>query len=171
MFERIRQWFLDPGLGILFGSLLILLGACKSEQPSTRGGLTQEGLTQGGLTQGVKGTVRWFEGNLMPSPDVPAPDGQPVVREILFCKPASAKGAAMQGPLLAVLPTEVVLTVTSNAKGEFEAALAPGTYSVFVREKEGFFSDYQSDRYLSPCVVEAGKVTKRPIKIDYKATY
>lgn len=164
MSECINPWLSHLGMGILFGPLFFLLGACKSEQPSSQGNPNQAA-----LTQGIKGKILWFEGNLMPSPDVPPPAGQPIIREIFFCKPAPVQGA--QGPLIALLPTDVVLKVTSNAKGEFEAALVPGTYSIFVKETTGFFVDYQTDKYLSPCVVEANKVTEKIIKVDYKATY
>lgn len=122
--------------------------------------------------QGITGTVRWFEGNLMPGPGRPAPQGSLVKRTIVICGVTNMSELNGDAPLFENTGDKVITEVTSGDNGEFTVKLPPGKYSVFTKEKEGFFANgFDAENNVGVVTVEENKMTDLQIDINYKASY
>jgi len=136
---------------------MLIASACKS-QPS--------------VTTGVSGKVIWLEGNQMPGPGQPESTGEPVERTILICSPIKVDEAQGAAPLFTSIPKRIIKSVESNTAGEFSTELAPGTYSIIVKEGDGYFANsFDGNNVLNPVKVSNSEVSEILIRIDYKAAY
>lgn len=127
--------------------------------------------TDVGVEQGVKGTVVWLEGNQMPGPGVSLPQGEPVEREIYIYKPTTREQVQGQGSLFTAVESELVKKVKSDERGNFQARLRPGKYSLFVKEDGQYYASAMDENHYCPIIVEDGAVSEVQIRIDYKAYY
>ncbi|MEO1052454.1 MAG: carboxypeptidase regulatory-like domain-containing protein [Bacteroidota bacterium] len=146
------------------GSLLIVLVAtmiissCKSSE------------AQG--NQGIKGTVLWYEGNLMPSPQQDPPEGKPVVREMFIYKLTNIGDTKQNEQFFSDIKTELVKTVTTDKNGKFKVDLPEGTYSIFSKEENGLFANYfDGNNSIAPVQVVSNQYSEIKFRIDYKAAY
>lgn len=126
--------------------------------------------------QGVKGKVIWKAGNLMPSPDAPSrgATGTPVIREIYIYELTSSKQAETneEGIFYKNIQTKLIKKVKSDKKGNFCVGLAPGYYSVFVKEDKGLYANLFDDAMnLNPIHISQGKWQKQDLVIDHEAVY
>ncbi|MBI5233056.1 MAG: Ig-like domain-containing protein [Deltaproteobacteria bacterium] len=121
------------------------------------------------IAQGVWGTVRFWEGDFMPV--IPSGTITPVVREIFIHKVTTANVSGT-GPFFASVPTELVAKVSSDATGFYQAELAVGTYSVFVKEGASFYANILGGQgQIQPVEVLSNTVTELQIDITYKASF
>ena len=124
------------------------------------------------IEQGIKGQVRWFEGNLMPSPGVAAPEGKPVKRTVLIYEVTNMDDLTGEGSVYTAVGTKKVAEVETDKEGNFAIALDAGKYSLFTKEEGGYFANsFDGANNINVVTVEEGKVTTRNIKIDYQASY
>ncbi len=124
------------------------------------------------VDQGVVGTVLWFEGNLMPSPGVPAPKGKPIERKIIICDLTNISDLGGNGPLFDAIGSNIVKEMSSDKEGVFSASLPVGKYSVFVKEDSQYFANsFDSKNNVGVLTIEENKVTTLNIQVNYKATY
>ena len=127
------------------------------------------------LRQGLRGTVVFLEGNLMPSPDLDpgAAAGQPVVREIAVYAPTTRRQVEETAPTFYTnIRTERMATATSDSTGCFQVSLPAGSYSLFVREGDRYFANrFDGDGVIFPVRVDSGEVTQVRIDIDHAAAY
>ncbi len=126
--------------------------------------------------QGIKGKVIWKAGNLMPSPDAPSRlvTGTPVVREVYIYELTSSKQAETDegGVFYKNIQTKLIKKVKSDKKGNFCVGLAPGYYSVFVKEDKGLYANLFDDAMnLNPIHISQGKWEKQDLVIDHEAVY
>lgn len=122
--------------------------------------------------QGINGTIKWFQGNMMPGPDKPTIRGQGVVREIYILPLVKSQDLTDQGPIYKEIPFEPVAKVRSDENGNFFVILEPGTYSIFTRETDGWYANLiDGQNRIHPVEVVQGAFTNVNIEINYMAFF
>ena len=122
--------------------------------------------------QGISGSVKWFEGNMMPGPGRSAPTGSIVKRTILICELTNASELEGEGPLFEDISSTIVKEIETDENGEFTVQLPAGKYSVFTKEDNGYFANsYDGENNVGVVTVEKNQITKVNIDINYKASY
>ncbi|MFN3378833.1 MAG: carboxypeptidase regulatory-like domain-containing protein, partial [Runella zeae] len=70
------------------------------------------------------------------------------------------------------IQTKLIKKVKSDKKGNFCVGLAPGYYSVFVKEDKGLYANLFDDAMnLNPIHISQGKWEKQDLEINYQAVY
>lgn len=78
----------------------------------------------------------------------------------------------LSGPFYAQVNTPLVATVWSDANGFFQAALAPGQYSIFAVEGNLLYANgFDGAGNIFPVEVKSGEVTGVTFSITYRAAY
>lgn len=123
--------------------------------------------------QGIAGRVEWISGNQMPGPDRPATKAKGIKREIWIYQPTTMADAnATDGVFFSDIKTTLIKKVKSNCKGRFRVKLAPGEYSIFIKEKKGLFANQFDGQNRIHCVaVKPGEFTEITIQVNYEAAY
>lgn len=123
-------------------------------------------------TQGIRGKVTWFEGDLMPGPGRDIPTGKPIERTILIYPLTNLSQVKGSAPLFESVAHEPLQRIRSNAEGTFTANLAPGFYSILIKEDEGLFANFfDGNDNIHPVEVKQGTFTQVEIEVNYKAAY
>lgn len=149
---------------VIFIIILNFICACIStKKPST--------------DQGIKGEVRWVEGNLMPAVGDTTINmrykGIPIKRE-LYIFQAVKKDDVISGgaQFYKKVNVDLVARIQTNSKGFFKLDLPPGYYSIFVLEEDGFFANtFAENGFISPVTVHENEFTEIIIMVNYKAYY
>lgn len=129
-------------------------------------------LAANGQKQGLQGQVFWVSGNQMPGPDAVLSPNQGAVREVLIYEITNITDATQVGPFFRDIKTRLVATVTSKADGTFKVKLPAGSYSVFTREKNGYYANlFDGKGYINPVTIKEGQYAWKTITIDYDAAY
>ncbi|MEL6558134.1 MAG: carboxypeptidase regulatory-like domain-containing protein [Bacteroidota bacterium] len=124
------------------------------------------------IEQGVVGTVLWFEGNLMPSPGVPAPEGKPIERTVLICELTNTSQVKGDAPIYENIPDQIIKEIKSDKSGVFKTELPVGEYSVFVKEDSGYFANsFDAKNNICVLKIEKDKITEMKIDVNYKASF
>jgi len=122
--------------------------------------------------QGISGKVFWLSANQMPGPGMNLTPQQGAPREILIYKVATLQDVTKKGNFFSEIKTELVKKTYSDIEGSFKVKLAPGEYSVFVKEPQGLFANsFDKDNKINPIIVKSGKFSWITINIDYEAAY
>ncbi|GAB4026077.1 hypothetical protein [Spirosoma koreense] len=113
-------------------------------------------------------------GNFMPSPDRPAPTGQPAEREVLIFPllNMSQVDAGENGFINSVKDAKPVKTVKSDKNGKFCVTLPVGQYSLLVREPKGLYanlSDTQNN--IFPVTVRKNQQSDIKFEISHQAVF
>ena len=125
-----------------------------------------------GQKQGLQGQVFWVSGNQMPGPDAVLSPNQGAVRDVLIYEITNVTDATQIGPFFRDIKTRLVATTTSKSDGTFKIKLPPGNYSVFTREKSGFYANlFDGKGYINPVTIKNGQYAWKTITIDYDAAY
>lgn len=126
-----------------------------------------------GIKQGVCGTVIWKEGNLMPSPDRPQPQGKGVTRYIVVYELTRMDQVESEGGFHRNIKTKLIKKVSSDTQGNFCLDLPEGKYSIFVWEdSKGLYANsFDGQNNIFPVTVQKGKVEQITITVDYMAAY
>ena len=145
-------------LWIVYGILLSFLYACSVSRPVSRG---------------IRGQVRWFEGDLMPGIGKEPVEGIPVKREIYFYRATRISQTEMHdGVFYQDIRTKRIKKISTDKNGNFTVRLDPGRYSVFTKEPQGLFANrFSGDGFINPVEVREGEVSEIVIRIDYQAAY
>ena len=124
------------------------------------------------VTTGITGQVVWVSGNQMPGPGVTDVPGQPVERTVIITEAVKMNELEGNAPLFSSVPKKIVKKLDTNNSGAFAVELAPGIYSIFIKEEEGYFANiFDNTNTVNPVVVSNGKVSDILIKVDYQASY
>lgn len=148
-------------LTILF--FVMILTSCISQK---------DGLQN--VNQGIKGTVKWLEGNMMPSPEEPnLAKGRGVERQLFIYEAVNFDKVEGQAPLFKKINATLVKKVKTNTEGIFACELPEGTYSVFTSEPDGLFfaNSFDGNGLINSVKVERNKVSVMSIEVNYKAAY
>ncbi len=143
-----------------FGLLFILLGIAATAVAQ--------------LPQGIRGTVIFKRGNLMPGPNRPQAKGQPVKREIFVYELTKmAQMKARTDGFYEEIGTKLVKKGRSDSKGRFRISLPPGQYSVLVKEPDkGLYANvFDGEMNAFPVEVKAGRFKTVSLEINYAAVY
>ena len=126
------------------------------------------------IEQGIAGYILEEKGNRMPSPDRPlsAPKG---LKTQVFFYPVTdiTQLTQLTTPgLYQVISTPPQATTTTDSTGFFSVSLPPGTYSIFVKHREGFYANWFNEKnQVSPVEVLAHKVTTVKLIVSGGASY
>ena len=127
--------------------------------------------------QGIKGEVRWVEGNLMPmigdTTYTSRSKGSPIQRDLhIFLALKRDDVQPTNGTIYRQINGALISQVKTDKDGTFQVEIPPGKYSVFTMEKEGYFANiFDGDGYINPVTVHEGEFTELQIVINYKAYY
>lgn len=130
--------------------------------------------------QGICGTVTELTGNQMPritedGKDPKTGNGKRVVREVLIYPVLTMQQAPMnsEGFIDSVTRVKPVKSVKSDGSGKFCAyGLAPGLYSLLVREPKGLYANQFDDKNrIFPVRVTTRKITQTEITISHQAAF
>ncbi|QDH77838.1 carboxypeptidase regulatory-like domain-containing protein [Echinicola soli] len=156
---------LSPVFFSLFATafIAVLLCGCKAQRVDT---------------QGVVGQVYWIEGNQMPTITdgdnvTPAkPERKKVKRTIRIYERTHINQATMGDHLFKDIETPMIAEIETEEDGSFAIGLAPGAYSIFTVEENGYFANvYDLDSYIQPVEVKENEWNNIQILINYKAAY
>ncbi|OIN56180.1 hypothetical protein [Arsenicibacter rosenii] len=130
--------------------------------------------------QGICGTVTELTGNQMPritedGKDPKTGNGKRVVRDVLIYPVLTIQQAPAnsEGFIDSVPGIKPVKTIKSDGSGTFCAyGLAPGLYSLLVREPKGLYANQFDDKNrIFPVRVTKRKVTQTEITISHQAAF
>ncbi|MCO4293672.1 hypothetical protein NF867_12435 [Solitalea sp. MAHUQ-68] len=125
-------------------------------------------------SSGVCGTVVFRSGNYMPSigEKKSANQGKAIEREIVFYELTNVNETTANGSFYSNIKTREIKRVWSDKMGKFKVLLQPGSYSVFVKEKEGYFANrFDGHNNICPIEVKKDKMTELNLVVDYNAAY
>jgi hypothetical protein len=125
------------------------------------------------ISQGIWGDVWFWAGNFQPiciSGTV-----TPVSREVLVhaLTPYDSVVVADLGPTFySEVHTPLIATAWSDSSGFFQVELAPGTYSIFVREDSLYYANgFDGQSNVWPVVVAADSVSGIRFDINYASAW
>jgi hypothetical protein len=122
--------------------------------------------------QGVSGVVLLIDGNQMPSPDEPRPAPRPVSRIVAVYELTHQNQATLQDGFFHFIATKKVAQTRSRKNGRFRIKLPPGTYSLFVREPQGWYANqWDGQGNIHPVTVSRGAFTHTTLSISHGATF
>ena len=126
------------------------------------------------IQQGISGSVKWYEGNLMPTVGDNSAQrrGKAVQRKLHVYELTNRNQATEKSGFFSELSTKQVATVTTDSRGQFQLSLPEGKYTVLVEEEAGLYANrFDGKGYIAPVEIEPGRVTQLEIRVDYQATY
>jgi hypothetical protein len=122
--------------------------------------------------QGLHGQVFWVSGNQMPGPESILSPNQGTSREVLIYELTNFTDVTQVGLFFRDIKTKMVATVQSKPDGTFKVKLAPGSYSVFTKERNGLYANlFDEKNNINPVVVKASQYSWKTITLDYEAAY
>ncbi len=134
------------------------------------------------VDQGVTGTIIIQEGNCMPHvSEEPEPNPDCIIytakRTVYIYEYTTADQVVIDPELdlpyfFSHVETELVETVSSDADGFFEVALPPGTYSLFILEKDALYANlWDSQGGIQPVTVVPDEMASVVLKISHSAYF
>ena len=149
--------------------LLLALLATACEQDLYTNHIHKRNEKKVSITEGVWGTVFLRTGDLLPCGDCHGGGlkEEPIQREIVIYEYTTLN----EIDRVSGFPyySKLIATTTSDKKGFFECKLAPGKYSLFIRDKERLYSDPGEEYGLFPVTVEPSKVSDIILIMSYGA--
>ena len=157
-------------------SFIILAGVLSLISCNKEGMKSKNNGSEVSDSQGVQGKVMWLEGNMMPSygekKKAVENNGKPVVREIYFCQPTKMNELENDGTIFQDVAERMFRVVSSDENGKYSINLPVGKYSVFTKEKTGFFANsFDGEGNINVVEVKEGEMTELDIQINYAATF
>lgn len=146
----------------VFAVFLLLTSCCSTRKASTT------------LRQGIRGYVYEETGNRMPSPerDLPKPKG--LKTTVYLFEPTRIDQVVRvgQSPFYSSITTRQLGSVDTDEKGFFALELPAGSYSLFVKVNDLFYSNrFDMNNIIAPVVVDTGLVREVNIMVSAGATY
>jgi hypothetical protein len=126
------------------------------------------------IDQGIAGKVVWQAGNQMPSPDVPVNSGKSGIKRTVYIYELTknSQTTTTEGVFHSNIQTKLVTQVVTDANGNFQVRLEPGTYTIFTKEDQGLYANlFDGENNIFPVEVLKGKVANVEFLVNYAATY
>jgi hypothetical protein len=124
--------------------------------------------------QGITGQLTELKGNRQPSPDLPPAKPRGIAGTVLVYEPTHISQVTRVGTssLYTAISTKLVASVETDSTGLFTVALPVGSYSLFVKHKNGFYSNlFDSNNNIALFTVEEGKLTTANLVVSLKASF
>ena len=122
--------------------------------------------------QGIKGYVRLAKGNQMPSPDVQRAEPAGIQTSLYVYELTNTSQVITQGAFYESISTKLIKEIRTDENGYFKTKLKPGTYSLFVKKGDLFYSNiFDEKNNIHPVVVKKGDWTEVNFRADYDAVY
>ena len=122
------------------------------------------------IDQGLWGDVWFWSGNFMP-----IGRGQicQARREVHIYELTTSRDVKQieYTPFYTEIKTKHIVTVTSGHDGFFEVNLPAGTYSIFIKEGDKYYSNSSTTSGISPITIQQDKVEEVRIDITYQAVF
>jgi len=146
---------------VLYASTIVFFSSCNVTKSNNS---SNTGLFQG--------TVSFSEGNQMQSNKYTSVLGKGVQREVHIYELTNVKDVEQIDNLYFSPKSKIVAIIVSNTRGEFKQSLPPGTYSVLIKEGDGYFASFlDKENNLHPLQINTGETTTADILINYKVSY
>lgn len=123
------------------------------------------------IEQGIWGDIWFWKGNFMP---VGRGDICQVQRRVYIFEPTTRENVEQVGysPFFTNVHTNLITTVDSDVSGFFQVELDPGTYSLFIKEGDNYYSNsYGPGGEIFPVTVTEGEVSEVLINITTEASF
>jgi hypothetical protein len=126
------------------------------------------------ITEGLAGQITEVSGNRMPMADAPrsVPKG---ILTTLYVYELTNKGQVQSegnSPIYTAIATKQVASVLTDSSGNYQISLAPGTYSLFIKMGEKYYSNlYDEKNNIAPVTVEPGKITRANLQVSLNARF
>lgn len=122
--------------------------------------------------QGIKGHVYRVSGNQMPSPDRPPSTPAGMKTTLYIYELTNTSQVQQEGSFYKTISSKLVKEVQTKEDGSFKVKLKPGTYSLFVKKDNLFYSNiFDGKSNIHPVEVKKGEWTEEKFKADYDAVY
>jgi hypothetical protein len=127
------------------------------------------------IDTGVSGTLLMKTGNCMPGVGPVLSKSScktfPVDRTVLIFEYSKYEDVTGYGPMFDKVRTQLIDSVITDNEGFFQLSVAPGKYSVFIREKGKYYANsFDGQSAINPVEVKNDSVSIIRPEIDY-ATY
>ncbi len=127
-----------------------------------------------GVKQGITGFVYLESGNRMPMKGAEPQKARGLSTTIYIYEATSLDQVSRIGmtPFYTAIRTRAITRVLSDSTGAFTVGLAPGIYSLFVKQGNRFYANaFDTNNTIAPVTVEKEKLTKAIITVNSSATY
>lgn len=127
-----------------------------------------------GIKQGISGFVYLESGNRMPMKGA-EPQKPRGLSTTIYVYEATTLGQVSRvgtSSYYTAIYSKPVTTVLSDSTGAFIVRLAPGIYSLFVKQGNRFYANaFDARNTIAPVTVEKGKLASAIITVNSSATY
>lgn len=122
------------------------------------------------IKQGVWGDVWFWSGNFMP---VGRGEICQVERQIYVYELTTYDDVERidYTPFYTAINSQLVAVVESDLEGFFQLDIEPGSYSLFVKEEDNFYSNLANASVIFPVEVKSNEVSEVRFDITYKASF
>lgn len=164
--------------GILLLLLVPVLGSisCSTEDRNKEFCYTTQDLPRStarvSIEQGIWGDIWFWKGDFMPG--VNSGEICSVQRTVYIYEPTTSQDVDRIGysAFYSNIETNLVATTQSDSRGFFQVFLEPGTYSIFIREGDHYYSNHNGPGDLIfPVTVTEGEVAEVVFNITYDAAF
>ncbi len=150
--------------------LFVLFAACTALLACSSGKKANSAIVQ----QGITGLITEATGNRMPmigaAPSVP----KGILTTVLVYEPTNISQVTRSGnsSLYTAITTKLVASVQTDSTGAFTLALAPGRYSVFIKQGKQFYANlFDAQNNMAVFTVEAEQLTKVNLIVSSSAVF
>lgn len=126
------------------------------------------------IEQGITGRVVEETGNRMPMVGAQLPEPKGVKVKVLIYEPTNISQVTRTGtaPLYTAIHTKLIDSVQTDSTGHFTIALAPGSYSLFIKQGREYYGNlFDTQNNIALFTVAEGQLTRVKLTINTGAVY
>ncbi|MDP1764352.1 MAG: hypothetical protein Q8L07_10740 [Sediminibacterium sp.] len=126
------------------------------------------------ISQGLTGQITELTGNQMPMKGAAPSEPVGILTTVFIYEPTHISQVSRMGssPAYTAISTKLVDSVQTDSTGAYAIALAPGSYSVFIKQGKWFYANlFDSSNHIALFTVEEGKLTKANLLVSSRASY
>lgn len=126
------------------------------------------------ILQGMAGQITESTGNQMPMKGAEANVPIGILTTVFIYEPTNSSQVTPIGTsaMYTAIHTKLVDSVQTDSTGTYVIALAPGTYSVFIKQGKQFYANlFDTHNHIALFTVEEGKLTKVNLSVSARASY
>lgn len=126
------------------------------------------------VLQGIAGQITEFAGNQMPMKGAVSSEPRGILTTVFIYEPTHISQVSRIGtsPAYTAINTKLVDSVQTDSTGAYAIALAPGSYSLFIKQGNRFYANlFDTNNNIALFTVEEGKLTKANLAVSSRASY